>query len=146
VTAGANPLDLDEEYQALSEFRYQIRKFLHFSEQAARAAGLEPSQHQALLALKALGLTGEPNIRDLAERMQLKHHSAVGLIDRLASKGLVRRGPGKRDRREVTLCLTEHGESVLRDLSLHHRRELQSAGPELLRVLEQLIRDQNHER
>src|SRR6185369_9323763 len=79
------------DYQALAEFRYQIRRFLHFSEQAARAAGIEPKQHQLLLAIKGLPESLRPTIGTLADRMQLQHHSAVELIDRLEKAGMVDR-------------------------------------------------------
>src|SRR5271169_3462761 len=114
------------DYRDLAEFRYQIRRFLHFSEQAARRAGLEPAQHQLLLAVK--GHAGEPTVGDLAERLQLRHHSVVGLIDRLAESGLVRRNRAGGDRRQVRVRLTPKGDAVLRKLSLDHRAELGAAG------------------
>ena len=80
------------DYQALAELRYQIRRFLHFSEQAARNAGLEPQQHQLMLALKGLPEGVRPRIGELAERLQIQHHSAVELINRLAAAGYVKRG------------------------------------------------------
>lgn len=129
----------EAEYRALAEFRYQIRRFLHFSEQAARAAGLEPHQHQLLLALKGLPGTVPPTIRRIAERLQIQHHSAVELIDRLEEHGLVGRSRGEQDRREVFIHLTPRGDRVLRELSLHHRAELRSAGPALVRALNPLI-------
>src|SRR5712692_2945540 len=90
------------DYEALAELRYQIRRFLHFSEQAARAAGLEPHQHQLLLALKGLPAPGEPaSIGWLAERLQIQHHSAVELVDRLAERGLASRSRAPSDRRQV---------------------------------------------
>ncbi len=135
---GDLPLD---EYQALAEFRFQIRRFTHFSEQAARAAGLEPQQHQLLLALKGFPEGQRATIGDLAERLQLQHHSAVELIDRSVSQGLVERSRGTADRRQVFVALTPHGETLLRDLTLHHRRELRSAGPALVRALNALIND-----
>lgn len=128
-----------EEYRALAEFRYQIRRFLRFSEEAARAAGIEASQHQLLLALKALSLDGRPTIRDLAERLQVRHHSVVGLIDRLVERNLVGRSRGEEDQREVHIHLTDLGESVLRELSIHHRAELQHNGPALVRALQAVI-------
>jgi DNA-binding MarR family transcriptional regulator len=117
------------DYQALAEFRYQIRRFLRFSEQAARRAGLEPAQHQLLLAVKASA--GEPTVGELAERLQLRHHSVVGLIDRLAEGGLVRRSRASGDRRQVRIRLTAKGEAVLGKLSLEHRSELGGAGSAL---------------
>jgi DNA-binding MarR family transcriptional regulator len=127
------------EYRALAEFRYQIRKFLHFSEQAARAAGLEPQHHQALLALKGLPEAVPPTIRSLAERLQLQHHSVVELIDRLAERGLVGRSRSEHDRREVFVHLTPLGDKLLQELSLHHRQELRMTGPALVRALETMI-------
>jgi len=127
------------DYRALAEFRYQIRRFLHFSEMAARAAGTEPKQHQLLLALKGLPPNVRPTVRNLAERMQLKHHSAVELIDRLEYSGLVARHRAEEDRREVLVVLLPKGERLLRALSLHHQNELQNSGPKLAQTLQRLI-------
>ncbi len=126
------------EYRALAEFRYQIRQFIHFSEQAARSVGLEPQQHQLLLALKGFPQGRAPAISDLAERLQLQHHSTVELIDRSVRLGLVERQRGEADRRQVFIRLTAHGEALLRELSLHHRRELRATGPALVRALDAL--------
>src|SRR5438477_3456262 len=123
------------DYQSLAELRHQIRCFLHFSETAARAAGLEPRQHQLMLSLKGLPPNARPRIGELAERLQIQHHSAVELVNRLADGGYVRRQRGGQDRREVLLALTSKGEKVLRELSLHHRAELQNAGPSLVASL-----------
>lgn len=127
------------DYQALAEFRYQIRRFLSFSQRAARAAGIDPQQHQLLLAVQGLPSGQKPTIRVLAERLQIRHHSAVELIDRSAEHGLVQRQRDGTDRRQVTVHLTPKGEKILRDLSLHHRAELQTAGRELVRVLKTII-------
>ncbi len=126
------------EYRALAEFRYQIRRFLHFSETAARAAGLEPRQHQLLLALKGLPPGVEASIGVLAERLQLQHHSTVELVDRLEARGLVRRHRDPGDRRRVLVDLTGEGSGLLRGLSVHHRRELGAVGPALVRALERV--------
>jgi DNA-binding MarR family transcriptional regulator len=123
------------DYEALADLRYQIRRFLHFSEQAARQAGLEPRQHQLMLALKGLPKDTRPLIREMAERLQILHHSAVELVNRLARGGYVRRQRAGDDRREVLLSLTLKGEKVLRELSLHHRDELRQQGPELIAAL-----------
>ena len=123
------------DYQALAEFRYQIRKFLNFSQEAARAAGIDPQQHQLLLAVRGLPEGAKPSVRTLAERLQIRHHSAVELIDRCVTHGLVERRRDGSDRRQVTIHLTPKGERVLSELSLHHRDELRQAGPELARVL-----------
>ena len=123
------------DYQSLAEVRYQIRCFLHFSEQASRKAGLEPHQHQLMLALKGLRKGVRPRIGELAERLQIQHHSTVELVDRLAARGYVRRQRVGDDRREVLLSLTPKGVRILRDLSLHHRTELRTQGPALIAAL-----------
>ena len=129
------------DFESLAEFRHQIRCFLRFSERAARDAGLEPRQHQLLLAVKGLPLDVRPRIAEIAERLQIHHHSAVELVNRLETRGFVRRERGSEDRREVLLQLTAKGERVLKELSLHHREELRSQGPALLEVLQQLVAD-----
>jgi DNA-binding MarR family transcriptional regulator len=127
------------DYRSLAELRYQIRCFLHFSEQAARKAGLEPRQHQLLLAVKGLPDGARPRIGELAERLKLRHHSTVELVNRLAAGGFVRRVQGGQDRREVLLALTPKGEKVLRELSLDHRAELRMQGPLLIAALRRAI-------
>lgn len=127
------------DYQSLAELRYQIRRFLHFSEEAARKAGLEPRQHQLMLAIKGLPQDVRPRIGELAERLQIQHHSTVELVNRLSSGGYVRRERGGEDRREVLLSLTPKGEKVLRELSLHHRAELRTQGPALIAALRHAI-------
>ena len=123
-------------YQALADFRYEIRRFLNFSEQAARAAGIEPQQHQALLAIKGLPATQKATVGVLAERLQIQHHSAVELVDRLEAHGLLKRTRSRTDRREVLLRVTRRGAELLNELSLPHRAELRAAGRTLLRSLE----------
>ena len=127
------------DYQALAEFRYQIRRFLRLSEEAAAKTGLEPQQHQFLLALKGLAHQERVTIGDLAERLQLRHHSVVGLINRLVQRKLIERRKGERDRRQVYIHLTPRGEGLLRELSLYHRGELQASGPALVKALSALI-------
>jgi DNA-binding MarR family transcriptional regulator len=142
-----NPTSVD--FQALAELRHQIRAFLHFSEQAARASGLEPRQHQLMLALKGLPSGTRPRIGELADRLQIQHHSTVELVNRLAAGGFVKRTRGGNDRREVMLSLTPKGEKVLQELSLHHRAELRTAGPSLVAALRRVMRTQgtgNHHR
>jgi len=137
IIRGMKALTLSD-YESLAELRYQIRCFLSFSEQAARAAGLEPRQHQLMLSVKGLPRDARPTIGELAERLQIQHHSAVELVNRLAAAGYIRRSRGE-DRREVLLELTSKGEKVLRELSLHHRQELRSAGPTLVKALRQAM-------
>lgn len=127
------------DYEALAELRYQIRRFLHFSEQASRTAGLEPRQHQLLLALKGLPKDTRPRIGELAERLQIQHHSTVELVNRLANGGYVRRQRRGEDHREVLISLTPKGEKVLRELSLHHKSELRNAGPMLVAALKRAM-------
>src|SRR5580700_2759747 len=112
------------EFQALAEFRYQIRRFLRFSEDQARGSGIEPQQHQLLLAIKGLPEGVKPTIGELAARMLIRHHSAVELVNRLAEHGAVKRVPGDDDHREVLLRLTSKGETLLHNLSVAHHDEL----------------------
>ena len=126
-------------FQAMAELRYQIRRFLRFSETVARQAGIEPQQHQLLLAIRGLPDGVTPTIRTLAERMQLQHHSTVELIDRLVEKGFVFRLRATDDRRHVLVKLTHEGEELLETLSLHHLHELQTVGPTFVKVLQGLI-------
>jgi DNA-binding MarR family transcriptional regulator len=119
------------DYEALAAFRYSLRKFLHFSEAAAQEKGLSAPQHQALLAIEGFPARNEITVGELAEQLQIKHHSAVGLVDRLAEQGLLRRLPSREDRRQVFLKVTVKGLRLLRQLSLAHRRELQQLTPQL---------------
>ena len=118
-----------KEYRALAEFRYRIRLYLSFSAEQARRHGLEPQQHQLLLTVKGLPEGARSTIGELAVRLQLKHHSTVELVDRLVRRGYVARTAGPDDRREVIVRLTAAGAQVLRNLSLAHREELETAGP-----------------
>jgi DNA-binding MarR family transcriptional regulator len=128
------------DYQALAEFRYQIRRFLHFSEEAARSDGVNPQHHQLLLALKGIPDNVEPTITHLAERLHLRHHSAVELTNRLMARGLIRKREHKEDRRRVLLEITPRGERVLRNLSLIHTAQLESVGAELIGSLQKIVR------
>ncbi len=124
-----------EEYRSLAEFRYQIRRFLGFSEEQVRAVGMEPQQHQLLLAVKGLPDGVTATIGELAERLQLKHHSTVELVNRLEKLGYVARTASKQDRREVIVHLTHSGANILRKLSLAHHQELEIARPRLSKAL-----------
>jgi DNA-binding MarR family transcriptional regulator len=127
------------DFRSMAELRYQIRRFLRFSENAARQAGIEPQQHQLLLAVRGLPDGVKPTIGVLAERMQLQHHSTVELIDRLVGRGFLCRLRATDDRRQVLVKLTHDGESFLKKLSLHHLQELQSAGPKFVKMLQSLL-------
>lgn len=134
---GISPAD----FQALAEFRYQLRRFTRLSEQAVRAVGLEPQQHQLLLAVKGLPEGKIATVGTLADRLQIEHHSAVELINRLAEKGLVERHRDIADMRRVLVSLTDAGEALLHKLSVYHRAELRSTGSTLVRALKELIPD-----
>lgn len=97
------------DYKSLADMRHHIRRFLHFSELAVRGLGLEPRQHQLMLALKGLPRGTRPRIGELAERLQIRHHSTVELVNRLAIRGYVQRQKGENDRREVLLTLHSQG-------------------------------------
>lgn len=129
------------EYRALAEFRYELRRFLHFSEQAARAAGLEPQQHQLLLAIKGLPNDKDASVGELAERLQIQHHSTVELVNRMVERGLLERRRDDNDQRRVLVSLTPYGEEVLKKLSLLHRTELRTTGPALAQMLISLTND-----
>ena len=123
------------DYIALADFRYALRKFLAFSEQAAAEAGLTSQQHQALLVIKARSTGAGLPVGMLAERLLVRQHSAVELIDRLSRLGLVSRNPDPQDRRRVLVALTEEGEDRLRALSQAHFAELRAVGPALAELL-----------
>jgi len=127
------------DYGALAEFRYQIRRFLRFSEEAAREAGVEPQQYQLLLAVKGLPPGARARVGELAERLQIQHHSAVELVDRMEKQELALRKRSPEDRREVLVALTAKGERLLQELALHHLEELRTAAPELTASLRKVI-------
>jgi DNA-binding MarR family transcriptional regulator len=139
-TNHSSNLDLSQ-YRAIAEFRYQIRCFLRFSENAAVEAGLEPQQHQLLLAIKGMPNGREARIADLAARLQIQHHSTVELVSRSVTKGLLQKVAGETDRREVHVRLTPKGERVLHALTLHHRDELRRTAPALASALRGLTRE-----
>ena len=123
------------DYAALAEFRYALRKFLAFSETAAAAAGLTSQQHQALLSIKARSDGKGVAVGMLAERLLVRQHSAVELVDRLSRLGLVSRTPDSVDRRRVLVALTPEGEERLSALSQAHLIELRAIGPALTGIL-----------
>lgn len=127
------------QYEMLAALRYYLRQYLRFSELAARDAGLTPRQYQALLAIRGFPDREKVTIGELAEQLQIAHHSAVGLVDRSVDQDLIAREPGVEDRRQVYVKLTKHGREVLEQLAGTHRREIRRLGPRLELVLGSLI-------
>ena len=128
-----------EEYRALAELRCRIRHFLGEGDTAARAAGLEPQQYLLLLMIRGLPEGKEATIRTLADRLALKHHSVVELIDRLEAHGSARRSRGRDDRRRVLVSLLPRGERMLEDVARQRINELRSYGHELVLAIDQLL-------
>jgi DNA-binding MarR family transcriptional regulator len=123
------------DYRALADLRFLIRQFLATSERMAQGRGLTPQQHQLLLAIEGRPPEAQPTIGYLADRLLIRHHSAVGLVDRLAEQGLVVRETSIDDRRQVLVRLTPRAEALLRDLAASHREELRSLAPRLVEAL-----------
>jgi DNA-binding MarR family transcriptional regulator len=128
----------DIDYTVLAEFRAGLRHFVHFSAEAARSAGLSPVHHQTLLAVKGFGKGDGLTVGEIARAMDLRPNSAVGMVDRMAKAGLVRRTADKADRRKVHVTLTPKGERVLADLSAAHRNELRRLRPTLKALLKHI--------
>ena len=135
--SATDPLSASD-YRALARFRYALRVFLRFSEDAARATGLTPAQHQLLLAVKGWDGSGPPTIGDLAQRLQLRNHSTVELVQRAAAADLVRTVAAEQDGRRQLVGLTPSGETVLASLSLQHRDELRRFRTEMTDILDEL--------
>jgi len=130
------PLD----YAALARFRLELRRFLAFSERASHALGLEPQQHQLLLALRGFASPEQPpTIGNIAEWLLIQHHSAVELVDRAVARGFVQRQHDSHDRRRVLVQLTREADAVLEQLSKQHREELESSAPTLLEALHSVL-------
>lgn len=129
--AGESPVT-QAQYEELARFRYALRRLLRFSERAARSAGLTPQQHQLLLAVKGFPGRAGATVTDLAERLQVRHNSVVGILDRCAQAGLIVRRGDPLDRRQVHVELTPHGEEVLARLSRLHLQELERIRGDML--------------
>src|SRR5258705_3442445 len=127
------------EYRALAELRYLIRKFVREGDAVAQTAGLEPQQYLLLLALRGLPEGQEATIRTLADRLALKHHSAVELIDRLEVHGYVRRSRNRDDRRRVLVTLLPRGEKLLEQVARDRIREMRANGAALVSVISALL-------
>ncbi|MEY2544859.1 MAG: hypothetical protein QOE81_2320 [Verrucomicrobiota bacterium] len=127
------------DYEALAEFRYLVRKFLRFSKDFLRAnAGLNPEQYEALLAIKSFDAPVGLTISQLSERLQVKHHSAVNIVDRLVEKKLVTREAAETDRRQRHVQLTAKGQTLIEELAIVHRKELRHRSAEMIKALERL--------
>lgn len=126
------------EYENLAELYYTLRLFLRFSAVNAREFGLTSQQFQAVLAVKRFTGHQQITVGILADCMQIKHHSAVGLVDRLVAENLILRSPAPDDHRKVLLSLTEHGNSTLEKLARHNREELHQLSAQLSLLLERI--------
>jgi DNA-binding MarR family transcriptional regulator len=133
--------NIQPNYNVMAEFRYQIRRFLRFSEETARAGGLEPQQYQLMLAIKGMPDDMRPRIGEVAQRLQIQHHSTVELVDRLARRGLVKRRRSESDRREVMLELSPRGDKLLQEMALRHWAEYREVAPYLVAALKRVMRD-----
>jgi DNA-binding MarR family transcriptional regulator len=129
------------EFRALAELRYRLRHFLKEGDAAARVAGLEPQQYLMLLAIRGLAPEMPSKIQTLADRLALKHHSAVELVDRLEQRGFVRRTRSREDRRQVQVSLLARGEKVLEKVVQQRIGELRAHGRELVRAIDALLYD-----
>jgi DNA-binding MarR family transcriptional regulator len=127
------------EYRALAELRYRIRHFLREGDAKARAVGLEPQQYLMLLAIRGLPEGREATIQTLAERLALKHHSAVELVDRMETNGYVRRTRSRDDRRRVFVTLSPRGERLLEQVAQNRISELRTSGEVLVGAIEALL-------
>jgi DNA-binding MarR family transcriptional regulator len=126
----------DEDYQRLLAFRSELRRFLSWSEQTAREAGLTPSLHQLLLVLRGHPTAPGPTIGEVAEELHIRHHSAVELVQRAQAAGLLRRERDALDHRRVHLSLTTHGREQLEMLTREHLGRI----PALAAALERVVR------
>jgi DNA-binding MarR family transcriptional regulator len=131
VAPKTSPADPRSLVESLAEFRFELRKFLHFSEEAAAAAGLQPQQHQLLLQVAGAREGTPVTIAYAAKRLKLRHNSVVELANRSVREGLLLRVPDADDLRRVLLEITPKGKKVLRRLSIDHARELTILGPKL---------------
>jgi len=133
-----SPLMSDEDYRTLAAFRYALRQFLRFSEEVARRSGVTPQQYLAMIAVRGFPGRDRITVSEFAERLQIRHHSAVGLIDRMVAQGLMVREPGGTDRRQVFVTLTPRGAEVLEPLAAAHLDQLKRIGGDLQHTLERL--------
>ncbi len=126
------------DFETLAAFRHQVRKFLRFSKDLLCSEDLTPDQYQALLAIRAAASRGKLSIRDLAEQLQVRHHSTVGIVDQLVLREAVVREVAPEDRRKILLTLTPKGEELVQRLAPPHRDELSRLSPEMIQTLQRL--------
>ena len=126
------------DFETLAAFRYQIRKFLRFSKDLLSSEDLTPDQYQALLAIRVCSSRGKISVRELAEQLQVRHHSTVGIVDQLVLRQAVVREVAPEDRRKTLLTLTEKGAEMIARLAPPHREELSRLSPEMIQTLQQL--------
>jgi DNA-binding MarR family transcriptional regulator len=127
-----------DDYDALAAFRYAMRKFLRFSKETLTKAKLTSEQYEALLAIKSCAGPNGLTVGELSERLQVKHHTAVSLIDKLTARKLAKRQRATDDRRQVCVTLTPRGAATLAEMAAIHRREMRRRSPELIEALERL--------
>jgi DNA-binding MarR family transcriptional regulator len=128
----------DTDYELLATFRHALREFLYFSEQEALAAGVAPQQHQAMLVIRGLPKDNQLTVGELARKLKIKHHSAVGLINRMQADGLVKKCEDPDNRRQVLVRLASRGHRILDTLSPVHKAELARIAPTLRTILNQI--------
>lgn len=127
-----------KDYEALAVFRYALRKFFRFSEQEASKVGLSMRQYQALLTIRGFPKKDQITISEIAEWLQIRHHSAVGLVDRLESQGLVIRKRSSEDKRKVLIRLTARGNRMLEKLARMNKEELKRLKPQIKQLADLL--------
>jgi len=136
MSSRAKPRKLSQKnYEALADFRFALRRFFAFSEEAAGAVGLSPKQYQALLAIKGGADGSKLGIQEIADRLMIRHHTAVELVDRLVSNGFVTRVKCETDQRRVQVCISDKADRIMNKLAAAHLRELKGIRP----VLDQLL-------
>jgi DNA-binding MarR family transcriptional regulator len=139
VPSSSSPVMTDEQYRRLADFRYHLRRFLHFSQQAAAGAGLHPQQYQLLQVVAGMPEDKSPTIAAVAARMCLRHNSVVELVNRTIEERLLRKVADPLDHRRLLLQITPAGERLLGSLTEYHLRELDELGPELIKALKKVL-------
>jgi DNA-binding MarR family transcriptional regulator len=126
------------DFETLASFRYHVRRFLRFSKDLLISEDLTPDQYQALLAIRASTSRGSLSIRDLAEQLQVRHHSTVGIVDQLVLRAAIVREVAPDDRRKILLTLTPKGEELIQRLAPPHHKELSRLSPEIIETLQRI--------